>query len=129
MEAIHGIWQPFVDDLGGYFSCIQQNSFATCYTEYDALTVGYIIVLCLVIYCFVWSLIGQNCSKVDQIWSITPILFCWHFYLHHAVQSPAPAGNNNDIFGFIAHKRLFLLSVLVSIWGIRLTYNFWKKGG
>lgn len=50
-------------------------------------------------------------SIVDRLWSVQPVLYCWHFYL----SQPNP--------------RLLVMSVLVTIWGSRLTYNFIAKGG
>jgi steroid 5-alpha reductase family enzyme len=64
-------------------------------------------------YSFTWSIIGNNCSKVDQIWSITPVVFAWLFYLLD--------GTNN--------VRVFTIAVLVTLWGSRLTFNFWRRGG
>ncbi len=61
--------------------------------------------------CFVLSEITGNCSQVDKIWSIVPLGYAWYI---------AYAGGLTD--------RLVLMAVLVSIWGIRLTYNFSRRG-
>ena len=53
-------------------------------------------------------------SIVDRLWSIQPILFVWHFYFSGAA----------DQF----NARLFLMALIVSLWGGRLTANFWLKG-
>lgn len=66
-----------------------------------------------IVYSFVTSVVSGNASKVDQLWSITPVLYCWLVYTE-SQQS---------------HQRLLLLCCLVSLWGARLTYNFWIKGG
>jgi hypothetical protein len=58
------------------------GGFASCNMEFDALIPSLFICLCFIIYSFTWSIIGQNCSKVDQIWSITPVVYAWHFYFH-----------------------------------------------
>jgi steroid 5-alpha reductase family enzyme len=63
------------------------------------------------IICFIISEITGNCSQVDKIWSIMPLVYAWYI---------AFAGGLND--------RLILMATLVSIWGIRLTYNFSRKG-
>lgn len=42
-----------------------------------------------------------------------PPFFCWYYYMM--------VGNGNN--------KMFLMSVLTSIWGIRLTFNFARKGG
>jgi steroid 5-alpha reductase family enzyme len=64
---------------------------------------------------FTWlaSLITGNSSWVDRSWSITPILYVGIF-----------AGAT----GF-ANPVLVLMFVVVVLWGVRLTFNFWRKGG
>ena len=75
--------------------------------------------LCIIwaTYCFLWSLVCDNVSKVDQIWSITPFFYCWYLYLHHA-------HNQGGV-----HERLLLVCVLTTLWGVRLTYNFYRRDG
>lgn len=63
------------------------------------------------------SEITKNYSQVDKAWSILPCLYAWHFTIHDYVV--------NGSF----HPRLLAASVLISIWGTRLTYNFARKGG
>lgn len=63
--------------------------------------------------CWVLSLITKEYSWVDRLWSITPPLFALHFAAH--------AGFDD--------ARLDLMAALVVLWGIRLTYNFARKGG
>ncbi len=57
--------------------------------------------------CFILSSMTGNYSQVDKLWSIMPVVYVW----------------------IIAHiggydERLLLMATLVTIWGIRLTYNF-----
>ncbi|MGH3704615.1 MAG: DUF1295 domain-containing protein [Agromyces sp.] len=70
--------------------------------------------ICAAITLATWiaSLATREYSWVDRIWSIAPIVYVWVF----AVSS-----------GF--DGRLVLMAVLVSAWGIRLTFNFARKGG
>ncbi|MCQ2793083.1 MAG: DUF1295 domain-containing protein [Bacilli bacterium] len=64
-----------------------------------------------VLYCFVVGEISRNNSQMDKLWSILPIAYAW------------------VIAGMGGMKpRLIIIAVLVSLWGIRLTYNFAKKG-
>ncbi|MDR5700795.1 DUF1295 domain-containing protein [Agromyces aerolatus] len=78
----------------------------------NALTVC--LVLCGAITVATWlaSVITREHSWVDRIWSIAPIAYAWIL---------ASGG------GF--EPRLVLMAVLVTLWGIRLTFNFWRKGG
>jgi steroid 5-alpha reductase family enzyme len=77
------------------------------------------LVLCLWIYAGVcaasWlaSLVTNEHSWVDRIWSIIPVVYLAVF-----------AGRA----GF-ADARLDVMFALVALWGIRLTFNFARKGG
>jgi steroid 5-alpha reductase family enzyme len=55
---------------------------------------------------------------VDQIWSITPWLYSWVFLVHYFCTHDGAI-----------HTRLAVLTMLTTAWGVRLTYNFWRKGG
>jgi steroid 5-alpha reductase family enzyme len=59
------------------------------------------------------SVITREYSWVDRIWSISPIVYVWVF---------AAASGLSD-------ARLVLMAVLVTLWGVRLTFNFARKGG
>jgi steroid 5-alpha reductase family enzyme len=62
---------------------------------------------------FVLSVLTRECSWVDRIWSIIPVAYLAVF-----------AG----VAGF-ADARLDVMAALVLAWGIRLTFNFARKGG
>ena len=64
------------------------------------------------IFCFIVSTLAGNYSQVDKLWSIMPLAYTWVV----AWES-----------GF--EPRLVLMAFLVSLWGIRLTYNFSRRGG
>ena len=61
--------------------------------------------------CFLVSEITRNYSQVDKLWSLMPIVYssisCIFF--------PSP--------------RLLIMGVMVSLWGLRLSFNFYRKGG
>jgi steroid 5-alpha reductase family enzyme len=63
----------------------------------------------------VWvaSLITKDTSWVDRIWSIVPVIYVWVF-----------AG-----FAGFADVRLDVMAAIVTVWGVRLTFNFARKGG
>ncbi len=63
-------------------------------------------------YCFIVSTITKNYSQVDKFWSVIPMVYAW-MACHYGNYEP----------------RLILMAVLVSIWGIRLTLNFTRRGG
>ena len=64
------------------------------------------------IYCFVISEIAENYSQVDKFWSTIPIVYVWYFTLVSEM-----------------NERMVLMAILVTIWGLRLTYNFARRGG
>ena len=69
------------------------------------------IVLAVVCYVLTW-LTGKN-SWVDRIWQICPAIFCW-----------LVAFETDFVNG-----RVNLMTVLVTLWSVRLTYNLAIKGG
>ena len=71
-----------------------------------------LIYLVAAIFCFIVSTLSGNYSQVDKLWSIMPLAYTWVV----AWES-----------GF--EPRLVLMAILVSLWGIRLTYNFSRRGG
>ena len=70
------------------------------------------IYLVSAVLCFLVSTFAKNYSQVDKLWSILPIAYTWII----AVQSSF-------------EPRIVLMSILVTLWGIRLTYNFSRRGG
>ena len=64
---------------------------------------------------FTWvaSLITRDYSWVDRIWSIVPIVYVAAFWAATGFTDP----------------RLTIMTVLVALWGARLTFNFARKGG
>jgi steroid 5-alpha reductase family enzyme len=62
--------------------------------------------------CFVVGEATGNVSQVDKLWSIVPVLYAWIVTVRA------------DFDG-----RMVLMSVLATIWGVRLTYNFSRHGG
>ena len=56
-------------------------------------------------------------SVVDRCWSIAPVAYCWHFFW------------SLPVFAAAAAPRLAIMTVLTTAWGVRLTWNFARKGG
>ncbi len=70
------------------------------------------IALAIALGCFLLSEICKNYSQVDKIWSIAPIIYSWFIV--------ASTGWND---------RMVMMAVLVTVWGVRLTLNFARRGG
>jgi steroid 5-alpha reductase family enzyme len=70
-----------------------------------------IIMLTAALICFLVSEVTGNYSQVDKLWSIMPIVY--------------------SILTFVAFPspRLLIMCILVILWGLRLSYNFYRKGG
>ena len=63
------------------------------------------------LYCFVVGEISRNNSQMDKLWSILPIAYTWVI--------AAKSGMN---------PRQVIYAIIVTLWGIRLTINFARKG-
>lgn len=79
--------------------------------QYEALISTAYIVAGVIAYCFVVGELTGNNSQVDKLWSVIPIAYVW---------------NMTWIGGM--NERMVLMSVLVTIWGARLTFNFARRG-
>lgn len=60
---------------------------------------------------WVLSLIYENYSFVDRLWSITPFVYSLIYWIYN----PTEPG--------------LMVTYLIFCWGSRLTFNFWRKGG
>ncbi|KAG2217019.1 hypothetical protein INT45_011570 [Circinella minor] len=87
------------------------------YKNTDALVIATVVMITLVVIHCVMGELTRNYSQVDRAWSLLPPTYAWHFVIHDYL-------NRSTI-----HPRLLLAAVIISIWGIRLTYNFARKGG
>ncbi len=77
----------------------------------EALTTVSKICLVAIAYCFIVGEITNNNSQVDKLWSILPIIYVW-VVAHYGSYTP----------------RLIVMAGLVTVWGLRLTYNFSRHG-
>ena len=80
--------------------------------EWTALTQVFWVTLGVALLCFVVGEFTGNNSQVDKLWSLIPIYYGWHF--------AAAAG---------FEPRTNIMALLITLWGVRLTYNFARRGG
>jgi steroid 5-alpha reductase family enzyme len=79
---------------------------------YEGMIIAVYIMLGIAGTCFVVSELTRNYSQVDKIWSIAPIIYTWYIAIDAEY-----------------NLRLVIMASLVTIWGLRLTYNFSRRGG
>ena len=95
--------------------CTSAATFSKCSSDPWARNVLITLALCLSLWLFSLRTIPStgtsDPSIVDRLWSVLPWLYCWHWYF----SAPSP--------------RLLLMTLLCSAWGMRLTWNFYLKGG
>ncbi|KAI8058703.1 uncharacterized protein B0P05DRAFT_559510 [Gilbertella persicaria] len=87
------------------------------YKQTDPLETSVYVSSGLAVIHYILSEITKNYSQVDKAWSILPGMYAWHFTIHDYL-----------VHGSF-HPRLLTASILITIWGSRLTYNFARKGG
>ena len=80
-------------------------------TGLETLKILGIIAGCSALYCFVVGELTGNNSQMDKLWSLLPIAYTWVI---------AARGGMSP--------RLVVMAVLATLWGIRLTFNFARKG-
>jgi steroid 5-alpha reductase family enzyme len=93
------------------------QTFPLPYATSGALAVSFQMLFVAVFFCWLASVLTRNYSFTDRIWSITPFLFVWHF----AYKAFLEDAKLDD--------RLAIMVVLSTLWGLRLTFNFARKGG
>jgi len=77
----------------------------------DLVSTWFLLMIIVVLVTFIVSEITRNYSQVDKLWSLLPIAYGGITL----IAFPSP--------------RIFLMVALVAIWGLRLSYNFLRKGG
>jgi len=71
-----------------------------------------VIMLAAAFICFVVGELTHNYSQTDKVWSLMPIVY-----------------SLITLYAFPSSPRIWLMTLLVITWGLRLSYNFYRKGG
>lgn len=79
---------------------------------------GSVMILHLGVIVWVLSIITKDYSWIDRIWSLLPIGFALHL-LYYQVHCD----------NVLVTLRQWIMLGFITIWGLRLTYNFYRKGG
>ena len=104
---------------------------------------------------FVLGLVTDKYSWVDKLWSILPVYYCWILGVSELRHGPimtlgggtcAGAGTGSSAAGSSTNTgdtsicdgnqtittgfpRVVIIACIATVWGIRLSYNFWRKDG
>ena len=70
-----------------------------------------IVAGCSAAFCFIVGELTGNNSQIDKLWSLLPIAYTWIIAVNGGMS-----------------LRLVVMAVLATLWGIRLTFNFARKG-
>ena len=80
-------------------------------TQMSTLKTLLIIAGCSAAFCFIVGEATGNNSQMDKLWSLLPIAYTWVIAVNGGMKT-----------------RLVVMAVLATLWGIRLTFNFARKG-
>ena len=111
------IKMKFIDILFQSYSLYEDKEI-NFYCKRDQDTSGFILSLLCGLLCYILSKITGNFSWVDRLWSIVPTIYILHFSIYRSFCENLPF-----------NERQILMCVLSSLWTIRLSYNFYRKGG
>jgi len=78
--------------------------------QWSMISNAYLIAEAVIFITFAMGQLTGNYSQVDKLWSIAPVIYVWYM---------AYLGQWND--------RMLIMAILVSLWGVRLTYNFARR--
>ncbi|KAL8968668.1 MAG: hypothetical protein Q9197_004755 [Variospora fuerteventurae] len=113
--------QPYLSQLDDlprqiYQSATDLQALKTIYLNTNPLVSAFAFSLFLVPIFLVISEITRNYSQVDRVWGILPTVCNLHYVAYaHAKNLPT--------------QRLNSLAIISVIWGGRLTFNYWRRGG
>jgi len=79
--------------------------------QLDVLKILLMIAACSAVFCFVAGELTGNNSQMDKLWSLLPIAYTWIIAARGGMSA-----------------RLVVMAVLATLWGVRLTFNFARKG-
>ena len=79
--------------------------------QLGTLKILFIVCASSVLYCFAVGEITRNYSQMDKLWSLLPIAYAWIAAVRGGMKA-----------------RLVAFALIVTVWGVRLTVNFARKG-
>lgn len=139
-KSIFGV---FVDPTVALYRCVVGASSAEVALECalaDAYSLSFTVMIGMSLFTFLASRVTGNDSWVDRLWSIIPVVYAWIFalfkpQLHKLVPSDIAkllSSSSVEVPFTLFGRRItgpIVLACCVTVWGIRLTFNFWRRGG
>lgn len=127
IQTYSGTWLQLESCVGGVVSVAGVNGSVALRTvdpvaciSAEGFLLSFALMVGMGIFTFLASAVTNNDSWVDRLWSISPVVFSWTLFVSNVVA----AGGK-----FRADSPGFAFCVLVTLWGCRLTYNFYRRGG
>uniref|UniRef100_A0A7S1QWY3 Steroid 5-alpha reductase C-terminal domain-containing protein n=1 Tax=Neobodo designis TaxID=312471 RepID=A0A7S1QWY3_NEODS len=116
------VLQPFAE-LG---TCLMSAAPAACAPAAAAppVVASGILAFGIGVLCYVLSCLTGNDSWVDRLWSIVPPAHMW-FYVWYT-KTPLFTSTAS---GTVLPTAYGGYALVATVWGIRLTFNFWRRGG
>ncbi|KAI8809414.1 hypothetical protein BJ742DRAFT_852796 [Cladochytrium replicatum] len=127
MASAVGSAPTYWEDVLALLSALKENPFDIRTYFADPLLLTLLLNVILILSCYILQRTTGNYSWVDRVWSISPPLFALiiMFYPIHTAEGLAVS----VLSVWNQHPRLLFVGTLIVLWGIRLTYNFARKGG
>ncbi|PSK42468.1 hypothetical protein B9Z65_4382 [Elsinoe australis] len=88
----------------------------SAYTSTNPVISAFAFSLLVALIAFVVSEINKNYSQIDRVWSILPAFYNVHYWYWAKLNG-------------IQSQRLDAVALFSVTWSVRLTYNYWRKGG
>jgi steroid 5-alpha reductase family enzyme len=130
MESIQKFYiEPLASAIACSKTAADFSAQADCWFQ-ESFTASFATAIGVGLFCFIASRVTGNDSYVDRLWSVVPVVYAWIFTLWpnktYPKSAPVP------VLGGIPEGKLYtlhLFALLITVWGIRLSYNFFRKGG
>ena len=89
--------------------------------EVALVTTSCVFMIAVSLCAFIASFITKNDSYIDRMWSLVPAVYAWYYFFAQGAYIFSPLSGQMTT--------LFAWCVSITLWGIRLTYNFYRRGG
>lgn len=113
--------RPYLNDLRPLLRMIREHITDTAalqqlYVDTNPFIFGVAVSLFLSPFFLFFAELNQNWSQIDRVWSILPTLYNAHWAIWTHMSG-------------LASDRMDLRLLVSTLWSIRLTFNYWRRGG